>query len=921
MTFTTLQYYVDTLRLLNRDDVSLNDKFQAFSDALGEDQMLQILKNVAKSASRNKTTISSLHDTLEYQITGTEMHCLNFPCNTNKSTFTGRTLSIKSILCHILSMVDIKSYSKCCSVNRQWFHDSFDCSFGNVLDLQTLQDLTYKLSRHIRGTDYPDEDYENAKDNMITKYLDRSTKCTTIRSTGYYDAEIYIELMDNWERFSNLESIDINITRMGSTLCQKLLNNISKKSENIRKLKIEHMKFAAYSSWSSRYHGTVTRLTNDEIDACFNNCHGFGKLEILKLTRIMPYVMIGNPKFGFGFGLVLKEVILDINEEHVQSFKKCLKYYEKEEMKFLNVFELIVRTGKTRIVNGGSIDGHLFDSKDLSRLAQFIFNVSKLKIHCPYINKFRLLGLLYKKAQFKPNLSELDIRLELVDNLAETRLQMRQKRMKERIKNDIDIDGAVDDVDVDVADVADDDLNQNDDQDVQVHVHGGDDEDDNIYESNNSSNDRGGNESDSDDDRNDSNNNNENNNNNDNNDNNNSNDNNNNNDNKEKEKVENSDGDNDSFDEMSHRRGFYAFDDDDDDEYFDDGMYHNGNFSDNNNNHNNRNGYSSNNNIGNDSDSDDGSSSSSDAFAQLIFAGEEKTFDDVNLSMIGLKNVNILIDKDWHLKHFGNIERIGEILHYAECIDIQIGDCAYYSCDDKDKYREYSDAVAKQTKYRPCHTILSNILHEYISVNTGSCHGNDGDGDGLRSNKLISSNAQCIRASVACTSKSGTPEQIIQLLNDFANIDEMRKHGVSINSNECENEKENEIKCIKRMPLFVDLNFYMNERMKFSQLCNDIPKIMKLLKHLIENCLVNIDIHLNHATPDDIFDCYKDELLQGLNKMKNSKVLFGDKNDDSDNHVDNFGRFKYYKVENEATVTLDHSWLRLINATKVKNFN
>ena len=77
-----------------------------------------------------------------------------------------------------------------------------------------------------------------------------------------------------------------------------------------------------------------------------------------------------------------------------------------------------------------------------------------------------------------------------------------------------------------------------------------------------------------------------------------------------------------------------------------------------------------------------------------------------------------------------------------------------------------------------------------------------------------------------------------------------------------------------------------------------IPKMMKLLKHLSENCLVNIDIHINGTTPDDIFDCYKDELLTCLTDMKNSKVL-------SDEDDDHFDRFKYYKVENDAGVTFD----------------
>ena len=54
---------------------------------------------------------------------------------------------------------------------------------------------------------------------------------------------------------------------------------------------------------------------------------------------------------------------------------------------------------------------------------------------------------------------------------------------------------------------------------------------------------------------------------------------------------------------------------------------------------------------------------------------------------------------------------------------------------------------------------------------------------------------------------------------------------------------------------------------------------------------------MDGTTPDDIFDCYKDELLKSLNNMKNSKLLSGE--DD-----DHFDRFKYYKVENEARVTL-----------------
>ena len=53
---------------------------------------------------------------------------------------------------------------------------------------------------------------------------------------------------------------------------------------------------------------------------------------------------------------------------------------------------------------------------------------------------------------------------------------------------------------------------------------------------------------------------------------------------------------------------------------------------------------------------------------------------------------------------------------------------------------------------------------------------------------------------------------------------------------------------------------FMIQRMKFNQLCNDVAKMMKLLKHLIENCFVNISIHVHRTTHDDIFDCYKDEL-------------------------------------------------------------
>ena len=160
---------------------------------------------------------------------------------------------------------------------------------------------------------------------------------------------------------------------MGSSLCTKLLNNIGTKSDNIRKLKVEHLKIVSDTTHHRRMFD----------HACFKDCNGFSKIEILKLT--------GNPKLSFGFGLVLKEVILDMNEEHVKSFKKCLKCYENKEMKLLNVFELIVRTQKPSVVTDGNIDGDIFDSKDLSRLTQFMLNVSKLKIHCPYINKFNLL--------------------------------------------------------------------------------------------------------------------------------------------------------------------------------------------------------------------------------------------------------------------------------------------------------------------------------------------------------------------------------------------------------------------------------------------------------------------------------------------------------------------------------------------------
>ena len=118
------------------------------------------------------------------------------------------------------------------------------------------------------------------------------------------------------------------------------------------------------------------------------------------------------------------------------------------------------------------------------------------------------------------------------------------------------------------------------------------------------------------------------------------------------------------------------------------------------------------------------------AFGQLIFVGEEKAFDDVNLSMIGLKNVKILIDKDWYCFYLANIERIGDILHYAQCID----------------------SLVCETKYRSCHAMLSRILHKYIGVNTD-----------LSSKNLIWSKVQCIRASVAYSHESGSIEEIIQL--------------------------------------------------------------------------------------------------------------------------------------------------------------
>ena len=857
MTFTTLQYYVDTLRLLNRDDISLNEKFQALSDCLGEDRMLQMLKNVAKSVSKDKTKISSLHDTFEDQMrkkTGTEMHCLNFPRDANKSTFTGRTLSMKSILCHILSMVDVKSHSKCCCVNRQWFHDSFDCLVGNVLDLGAIQDLPKKVLDHCRTHDENEDDYDddfrNEHKKMIRKYFDRFTKCKTIRSNGYPNLDIYYVLLENWESFSQLESIDIymagtdyflGVPLFGHPLCSKLLNNIGSKSDNIRKLKLKH---DAHEIWT--HDGTSSKWVTCGEHASVNDCNGFGKLEILQLTDIIPYVMNENPKFDFVFGLVLKEVILDINEKHVGIFKKCLKYYENAEMKFLNVFELVVRTGKERVAknNGnGHMDSHLFDSKDLLRLAQFILNVSKLKIHCPFINKFKLLALLVQKAQFEPNLIELDIRLELVDNIPQTKVQMKEKRMNARIKDDIGINGAVDDVDNVDVDVDD------------------ENESDNSNNSDNSSADDGGSDNNS---------------------------------NSNKSKINEKGTNTGSFkrvsidndaDEMSALDNCGFYDDD-------------GN-------------NSKKNNIDSDSggsSSDDSSSdaSSSDAVAQLLFAGEETTFGDVDLSMVELKNVKILIDKDWYCFYLGSMERIGEILHFAECIDIQIG-------GDNDKnqseYRKYCDSLVNEAKCRCWHTILSKILHQYISINTRCCNcDNNANDDDLTSKKLISSKVQCIRASVECSQDSGSIEEIIQLLNDFAKIDEMRKHEIN---NQVNNENEN----ANEMVLFVDLNFYIKKRMKFSQLCNDVPKMMKLLKHLIENCLVNIDIHVNGDTPHDIFDCYKDEFLKGLNNMKNknSKLL----SQIDDNY--NFDCFKYYKIENDVTMTfdIDDSRLRLINATKV----
>ena len=722
MGFTKLQYYVDTLRLLNSDDLSLNEKFQAFSDCFGEEKMLQLLKKFAFEQSKDTTSISSLHNALQR-----DSNCLNFKSTCNQSTFTGRGLCIKSILCHILSMLDIKSYSKCCSVNRQWFHDSFDCPFGNVLDLSTLQQLSEidDSKSNCRSHKSKNGSRDRGNRDMIGKYMRCLTKCKSVRSKEHFSKDIYSKLIDNWDSFEHLESIDINLSSIKKSLVKQLLVKIANKCDNIKVLKLEYgndngdeMDYGYHLSYSSeRYRN----LSVDEINQCFEyvNGDGFSKLEILELKHILPLVLISHSVGGntninrntvyyrAGFGVALKEVRLDIDMEHVGILKTFLEYYcesgKIDDIK-LNVFELIVATRKKRVIKDGNIDGELFICHDLKRLSRFISNVSKLKIHCPYIRKFQLLAYMCQETQFHPNLNDLDIRLEFVDNIQYKRKQM--KMTKERKK------------------------------------------DSGIVKSNSNVN--------------------------------------------------------------------VGLDEEEEDDL----------------------GYS---------DSD--------------------VFEDIDLSKFEIENVKILIDKDWYSEFDGNIERMGEMLHNAKFLDIKQVGCYDFILNE---YRNYDESTLEVSKACCFGSILGDILCSYVNEiqNTLICARRSSDSKEKESKQQsmhMLPKLECICAE-GSDEETGDISNTIEVLKHFISIDKMRRGGSG-----SDNDDKLETRILP-LPLCIDFEIHMNKKMKFSELRDDVPKLISNLQYLVENCLVNIKIQFDFSAPEDILDEYKGQLLKSLNEMDSSKL-------------------------------------------------
>ena len=419
--------YIDSLHLMNDETISIDTKFTVFCQICGEDAMLEILKQQLKRNYRryqdmNNFDVVNFHDTLRPAKTNqiTSANKSNLEMSQKQSSFTYRGLRVKEILCGILSYLDIGSFVTAIMVNRQWFHDSFDCTF----DTLNLNDCTTIDSRY------------------LSHYLKRYYKCTSIIASKFiYDSVLKL-IMKHWTNFAQLKSIWINFNSVESSTALRMFHYIAAKSDDIEYLRI--------SKKSKEY----SKIKDEDIDEQFNQCQ-FNNLTKLHLHRMMPILYIYSQK--------LQYLNLDIWDTQMENFKVFLEQfylnthngedkYESLQHRLqlgLKQFELCVsRKGRSRRRRSHTMDTSGDEQVDtdnelvmqanlLSNFAYLLQNVEKLKIHCPFVNIFKLLSLVSQKADkyinssisdnnddsitksnnnLAPKLEELDIRLESIDN-------------------------------------------------------------------------------------------------------------------------------------------------------------------------------------------------------------------------------------------------------------------------------------------------------------------------------------------------------------------------------------------------------------------------------------------------------------------------------------------------------------------------
>ena len=450
--------YIDSLHLMNDETISVGEKFRAFCQTQGDDVMLKFLKQRLKfnynGYGTHNFSIIDFHRAMEsvqlnpnkHDITNSNTTILHQGDNREvfqkHSSFTYRGLRVKDILCCILSFLDIDSFATAIMVNRQWFHDSYDCTFGDTLDV----------------------DHSKINSSHLSQYLKRYYKCHTIIAS----ASILESIIGHWENFTKLKHLDINFNFCEASTLLSMLACIASKSDDLEYLKMCQKAENRYNSYDS--YDARGKITDEAIDKKFWDCE-FNNLQSLHLLRMMPILYIYSQN--------LQCLVIDIWDEQMNNFNTFLEEFycntQEDEMENeslqhrlnlgLKQLELCVSRKESRMQRRRSRPDNSDDDEDkiddelviqgdlLSNFAYLLQNVEKLKIHCPFVNIFKLLETMSLKAEkyinnnhnnseknddiddiddtstgkndtndnITPKLEEIDIRLELTDNAEENR--------------------------------------------------------------------------------------------------------------------------------------------------------------------------------------------------------------------------------------------------------------------------------------------------------------------------------------------------------------------------------------------------------------------------------------------------------------------------------------------------------------------